>query len=95
MYSFLCGGKEEKSLKGVGKVTVEKELQFKHYKDTLFNETQKQSSMTLIHSHSHQLICETISKTGLSAFDDKRFLINPVESYAYGYYKNKQNTGKQ
>lgn len=95
MYSFLCRGKEEKRLKGVGKVTVEKELQFKHYKDTLFNETQKQSSMTLIRSHSHQLVCETISKTGLSAFGDKRFLINPVESYAYGHYKIKQITGKQ
>lgn len=87
MYSFLCGGKEEKRLKGVGKATVRNHVAFSHYKDVLFSESQKQSTMTLIRSHSHKLFCESISKTGLSAFDDKRYLINPIESYAYGHYK--------
>ena len=90
MYSFVCGGKEEKRLKGVGKATVRNNIAFKHYKDVLFSESQKQSTMSVIRSHSHKLFCENISKTSLSAFDDKRYLINAVESYAYGHYKIKK-----
>ena len=51
---------------------------FSHNKDVLFSESQKQST-TLIRSHSHKLFCESISKTGLSAFEDKRYLINPID----------------
>ena len=43
--------------------------------------------MTSLRSHRHELFCENINKTGLSAFDDKRFLLNSVESLAYGHYK--------
>lgn len=89
MYSFVCGNSEEKNLKGIFSTTVKKDLTFDNYEGALFNETQKQSSMTVIRSHAHQLFSENITKTGLSAFDDKRYLINAVESYAYGHYKIK------
>lgn len=72
MYSFVCGNSEEKKLKGISSTTVKTDLTFDNYKSALFNETQKQSSMTVIRSHSHQLFSENITKTGLSAFDDKR-----------------------
>ena len=91
MYSFVCADKEEKRAKGISRVCVKKDLSFDKYKHTLFNETQNQSNMTLIRSHNHQLFCESISKTGLSAFDDKRYLLNEVESLAYGHHKIKQN----
>lgn len=87
MYSFLCNDKEEKRAKGIAKATVKKELKHGHYKNTLFNETSMVSSMSSLRSHKHQLFGETIQKTGLSAFDDKRFLIDAVHSYAYGHYK--------
>lgn len=77
MYSFVCGGKESKGLKGISKVSVKKDLCFQNYKLTLFNETQKQYHMSLIRSHCHQIFCKSIS-------------INPVESYAYGHFKIKQ-----
>lgn len=75
MYSFICDHKEEKRAKGVAKVTVKRDLKFQHYKETLFDEAKKVSSMTSLRSHSHELFGETINKTGLSAFDDKRYLI--------------------
>ena len=87
MYSFICDNKEEKRAKGISKVTVKKDLKHEHYKLALFEETKKVSSMTSLRSHRHELFCENINKTGLSAFDDKRYLLNSVESYAYSHYK--------
>ncbi|XP_052767835.1 uncharacterized protein LOC128208317 [Mya arenaria] len=87
MYSFTCKDKEEKRAKGVAKVSVKKELKHEHYKNTLFNETSMISSMTVLRSHKHELYGETIHKRALSAFDDKRYLIDSVNSYAYGHYK--------
>lgn len=84
MYSFVCDQTEAKRAKGISKVTVDKELRHEHYKDTLFGETRKMSSMTAIRSHKHELFCETIRKSGLSAFDDKRYLVNSTDSYPYG-----------
>lgn len=92
MYCFCCGQKQEKRLKGVSKVAVEKDLTFQHYKNVLFQESEQRSNMTSIRSHSHELFCEHVVKTGLSAFDDKRFLRNSIESYAYGHYKINQLT---
>ena len=88
--ALLCNySNEEKRAKGISRVTVKKDLRFQCYKNTLFNETQMRSSMTLLRHHSHQLYSETISKTGLSAFDDKRYLLNAVDSYAYGHHNIK------
>ena len=87
MYVFKCNNQENKRAKGISKITVKKDLRFEHYKQTLDNETKQLSSMTVIRSHNHQLFCENIVKLGLSAFDDKRFLTDAVNSFAYGHYK--------
>ena len=89
MYSFLCDNDNIKRAKGISKVVVKKDLKHDNYKTVVFSETQKVSSMTLIRSHKHELFCETIQKTGLSAFDDKRYLIDACRSYPYGHYKIK------
>ena len=91
MYSFLCDEKEEKRAKGISKVVVKKVLKHEHYRNTLFNETSAIASMICLRSHRHELFCETVQKTGLSAFDDKRYLLNSVESYAYSHYKINRN----
>lgn len=87
MYSFVCDGKEEKRAKGIAKVTVKKDLKHDNYKSTLFDESSMISSMTSLRSHKHELFGENIQKTGLSSFDDKRYHIDAVRSYAYGHYK--------
>lgn len=93
MYSFLCEGKkEEKRAKGVAKVTVKKELKHDCYKATLFDETNMICSMSSLRSHKHELFGEKLQKMGLSAFDDKRYLIDAVRSYAYGHFKIARDT---
>lgn len=88
MYAFSCDGKEDKRAKGIAKVVDKKELRLQHYKNTLFDETSVTSEMNIIRSHDHTIYCEKISKTGLSCFDDKRYLLDDgITSLAYGHYK--------
>ena len=94
MYSFTCKNKDEKRAKGVSKVTVNKDLKHEHYKLVLLEEINKMSSMTSLRSHRHEPFCKNINKTGLCGFDDKIYLLNFVESYAYSHYKiNAENQG--
>lgn len=86
VYSFLCNGKAVKRLKGLAKVTVEKELKHEHYKRALFDENSMISSMDCIRSHKHDIYVETIQKRGLCCYDDKRWLKDAFTSYSYGNY---------
>lgn len=88
MYSFVCDGdREEKRAKGVAKVIVKKELKHAFYRTVVFEGTSMISSMTSLRGHKHELFGEKIQNTGLSAFDDKRYLVDAVKSYSYGHYK--------
>ena len=80
MYSFLSNQKEEKRANGVAQVTVKKDISHEQYKECLFGEKKLISSMSSLRSHKHELYCDTLQTTGLSAFDDKRYLINNIES---------------
>jgi len=91
MYSFLCRGKECKRAKGISKVTVKKDLKHAYYKDTLFGKKSVISTMKCLRNRNHELFCQTIQKTSLCPFDDKRYLIDAVRSYAYGHYKIKDD----
>ena len=51
--------------------------------------------MTSLRSHRYELFCENINKTGITAFDDKRFLLNSFESLAYGHYKIQSSLMKE
>lgn len=89
MYAFSCDVEEDKRAKGIAKVVV-KELRLQYYKNALFDETSAKSEMNLIRSHDHIIYCEKISKTGLSCFDDKRYILDDgITSLAYGHYKIK------
>ncbi len=57
------------------------------YEDTLMDRKELLSSMNLIRSHSHEIYTETVTKKSLSAFDDKRYLLDDgVSSLSYGHY---------
>ena len=48
---------------------------------------------TQIRSQQHQLVVAQVNKTALSAFDDKRFLLDcGVKSLAYGHHSLKQSS---
>ena len=89
-YSFTCRIKRRKESKRCFKDNRKKEFRFDMYKQTIFNETAQYSSMYSIRSHLHQLYGEKMNKCSLSAFDDKRYLLDSTTSLAYGHYKIKQ-----
>lgn len=86
MYSFKCGDKEEKKAKGITRAVLKNDIRFETYKDILFSEKQNMVTMMSFRAHSHEIFCSKMNKTGLSSFDDKRYLLNATESLAYGHY---------
>ncbi|UYV70201.1 hypothetical protein LAZ67_7002162 [Cordylochernes scorpioides] len=88
MYSYRVLGGDEKNIgKGVKKHILKNELAFQNYKDTL--ETHKRHFLTqnLIQSRKHTLYTIEQTKLGLNAFDDKRHLLDDINSLAHGHYK--------
>ena len=78
---------EMKKAKGIAKASIEHKLRFDMYESALFDKTELMTTMDLIRSHSHTIYSETVRKKALSAFDDKRYLLNDgVSSLAYGHF---------
>ena len=78
---------EMKKAKGIAKASIEHKLLFDMYGSALFDKTELMTTMDLIRSHSHTIYSETVRKKALSAFDDKRYLLNDgVSSLAYGHF---------
>ena len=92
MYSFKTDDdKESKKAKGIKKLVVKNELKFSDYKKSLLGvvktDIQQKTTFNTIRSYKHELFSVSLSKIGLCAFDDKRYLIDNVKTYAYGNYK--------
>jgi hypothetical protein len=78
---------EMKVVKGIAKCEIKKTLRHEMYKNCLLEETTTMNSMWSIRSKNHELYIDLLNKKGLCSFDDKRYWINPVESYAFGHYR--------
>jgi len=93
MYSIKFNSEyEEKKAKGVVKNVIKKEIKHKMYRETLTNSSQMHSKMKVIRSEKHNMYTMLINKISLSAFDDKRYILNDgISSYAYGHYKIMKN----
>ena len=99
MYSFKYfddkKGKlvESKKLKGIKKSVVKKEITFNDYYRSLMGETkeniQQMAKFNCIRSIKHQLYSITVDKVGICAHDDKRFLLDNINTLAFGHYKIK------
>ena len=93
MYTFKVYGekKEKKKAKGISMCTKEHHLTFSMYEEALRKKkAETVAPKDLIRSGWHQLYIDTIQKKCLSAFDDKRYILEDgVSSYAYGHYKIK------
>jgi len=90
MYSTkFTSGLECKRAKGIAKSVVQG-LKHEKYKKILETGTQAHSNMTVIRSHKHKLYTEELNKVSLSAYDDKRYILEDgISSYAYGHRKIK------
>lgn len=72
--------------KGIKKCVIDQ--QFKHdlYKECLFKESALKHSMNLIRSYNHQLYSVSCSKTSLSPYDDKRYILESgIDTLAHGH----------
>ena len=92
MYSYIKNNlKEARTAKGIKKNIIKKQLTHETYKDVLFNEKQLRHSMNTIRSKNHEIGSYEINKISLSAFDDKRYILEDgITSYAYGHHLIKQ-----
>lgn len=94
LYAYRTdGGSVEKRCKGVKKSVV-KDMKFDEYFDVLERSKEGdlatvQKTMNLIRSRNHHLMTLEQTKTALSAFDDKRYLLNAVDSVPYGFHTPK------
>lgn len=100
-YSYLCENdieydelkndkeKEEyiphRRCKGIKKYVVKKNLTHQIYKNTILENSQTFKTQNLIKSLKHDLYSMTQTKLCLNAFDDKRYMINNILSYAWGH----------
>ena len=87
MYSITDGTIEKKTAKGINRSVTEREITHANFEHTLFEGTSMTHEMKRIYSRNHQLYSATISKSSLSAFDDKRFILNDgISTLAYGHH---------
>ena len=88
MYSFRTEkGFEKKVGKGVKKNILKTNLKFKHYKNVMDKHSKVYVKQTTIQSRKHSVSTHHQRKLGLSCFDDKRYWLDDVASFAHGHHK--------
>ena len=77
---------ETKKSKGTKMCVTEKEIVFEDYKKTLFTGESMSHSQQNFRSHSHQVFTVNVTKTSLSAFDSKRYILDDGnKTLAFGH----------
>src|SRR5882757_6329598 len=89
MYSIQTDDNiEKKTAKGINRYIIKKDLKQKIYKNILDTSGRMYSNMKVIRSQKHRMYTMNINKVSLSAYDDKRYLLNDgTTSLAYGHYR--------
>ena len=77
--------------KGVKKRVKDQQFTFDSYKKCLFTQQSEQVKQRMIRSDHHRLHTAEQVKIGLSAFDDKRLLINAIDTVPHGHYLYSQS----
>ena len=84
-YAYLTeDGSEHKKAKGTKKCIIKREITFKNYKDSLFNDETTIKSQQRFRSDHHRVYTEEVNKIALSSNDDKRIqTFDKVTTYPY------------
>ncbi len=91
MYTFQTENKAiTKHAKGVKNYVVQSMITFDNFFSCLFNNEIFSNEFKSIRSVAHSVFTSHQSKNSLSSFDDKRWLVDSVNSFAYGHYKIKE-----
>ena len=81
--------KKQKNTAAGVKKSVRSSLHHDLYKSTLINEEDANITQKILRSYNHTVHSVTQTKVGLTAYDDKRYLLNDgIMSRAYGHYLN-------
>lgn len=91
LYSYRVKDVDICKAKGIMRNTISKEITLNHYKNCLFRNSVVRCEMDAIRTSKHQLQIERINKIAISAFDDKRYLCNDIETHAFGHCKDGVN----
>jgi len=88
MYSLSSGKKSKTKAKGIKKNYVKKNVKHESFLNVLRNTTETtKAKFRLFKSTNHVINTVEINKVCLSAFDDKRYVLdNGVNTLAYGHY---------
>ena len=87
MYSIKTSDKEKKTAKGVTKAVVRNRIRHVHYREILENAGARRDKMRMIRNERHQMYTVEVNKTSLSAYDDKRYILEDgIHTLAYGHY---------
>ena len=85
-YAYLMeDGIEHKKAKGTEKCIIKREVMFKNYRDSLFNNKIILKSQQRFKSDHHKVYTEEVNKIALSSNDDKRLqTFDGITTYPYG-----------
>jgi hypothetical protein len=86
MYSYIVDSNEKNRCKGINKSTS-KNFTHEMYKQCIDTIHVRTSKMNSIRSFNHNIQSITETKNSLSSYDDKRYMLDSINSYAYGHYK--------
>jgi hypothetical protein len=88
MYSMVHGDTEKRTAKGVSKAVIRSKLRHDLYVQCLFNRETQMESMTLFRTDKHEIYTVKLNKTTLSAYDDKRFILEDgIQTLAHGHWR--------
>ena len=75
------------SIKGIQKCVVKQNINFDHYKSSIYNKTKHIASTCSLRSNLHEIQTLAINKVATGPYDDKRYLLDDgISSLPYGHY---------
>jgi len=93
MYSYVKHNvKGNRTAKGIKKNVIKKDIKHEDYKKTLLKNEQVYHKMKTIRSDKHKLGSYELNKVSLSCFEDNRYILDGIKSFAYGHYKIKKDS---
>ena len=89
MYSFMYAQDRgsKSTAKGVQRSFLERNIKHEHYRHVLFNTTRMKSYFVRLQNEGHVVYTKEGEKMGLNPLNDKRFVTQHNESFAFGHYQ--------
>ena len=86
---------QEKKCKGVKKCVIKKEITIDDYRECLFSNQSQLRTRSTIRSRQYNIGTEIINKTALSAYNDKRVILEDgINTLPYGHKATQKQRSK-